>query len=187
MNKFKSHLKISTIGNFRFYSGILVGILYSIVFNYLFRLITRFANIGEYYIISAKMNVWRNIVDYEFSEFYLLLISASSVGFGFCYTTYLWTSKTKLKSRKLTSINRKAHYNSLFVLYMPLLFFTRMIMFFVAIDLTIEKDIGYVAFLLPLFTYFYSWSLVSIMYKTKLIMFMYTLLMLIITFLLYLL
>lgn len=175
MYKYKIYFTIKQIGKFRFYSGIIIGFIYSIVFNYLLRLVTRLTNIGEYCIVTAEKNSWQNVINYEFSNYYLYLIASTSIAFGFCYTTYLWSSKAKLNSIKLTLSNRKAHYNSIFVLYMPLLFLTRLIMFVIGINLTIEKDIGYYAFLLPLFLYFYCWNLISTMYKSKMNILIYTL------------
>ncbi|MBJ2173063.1 hypothetical protein JBL43_02360 [Aureibaculum sp. A20] len=81
MKKLKSEFTINEIGKLQFYSGILVGIGYSIILNYLFRFTLKVANFGVF------INEWK--WDYEINTYYYYLIGFTSVGFAFCYTIYI--------------------------------------------------------------------------------------------------
>jgi len=172
----KSKLTISEIGKFRFYSGIIIGLGYSVIFNYLFRFALRICNYGKY------IEEWR--YDYEISPYYYLLIGFASVGFSFSFTTYLWLSKPKARIKNRTLKLRFAQTSSIWVFFVTLFFLLRMFWFFASIDLTIEKDYRYVAFLLPVFIYMYCWSLIRSVYKSRKIFWISLLLFIIIGFVL---
>ncbi len=163
LKKLKSDFTIIEIGKFRFYSGIAIGIGFSLILNSLFRKILKICNVGE---LITDLN-WSNFNSYEFSTYYLTLIGFASIGFSFCYTTYLWMSKPFATIRKKTVRLRMAQINPIWILFGTLLFLLRLFGFFVGVNLTIEKDFTYLGFMIPIFIYLYCWSLISDIYKSK--------------------
>jgi len=163
LKKLKSDFTINEIGKFRFYSGIAIGIGFSLIFNSLFRVILRICNVGE---VFTDLN-WANYYSYEFSTYYLTLIGFASIGFSFCFTTYLWMSKPFASVRKKTLRLRTAQINPIWILFGTLFFLLRLFWFFAGVDLTIEKDFAYLGFMIPIFIYFYCWDLISHIYKSK--------------------
>ena len=163
MKKLKSEFTINEIGTFRFYSGIVIGIGFSLIFNSLFRLTLKLCNIGD---VITDLS-WSNIITYEFSTYYLTLIGFASIGFSFCFMTYLWMSKPFATNRRKTIRLRMAQINPIWVLFGTFLFLIRMFWFLAGVDLTIEKDFAYLGFMIPVFIYLYCWNLISDIYKTK--------------------
>ena len=163
MKKLKSDLTIIEIGKFRFYSGIVIGIGYCIIFNSLLRISLKLCNIGD----NIEAMNWLNIINYQLSFNYLTLIGFASVGFSFCFTTYLWMSKPFATDRKKTKRLRMAQINPIWILFGTLLFLLRLFWFFAGIELTIEKDFPYLGFMIPIFIYLYCWNLISDIYKAK--------------------
>ena len=163
MKNLKSDFTINEIGKFRFYSGIVIGIGYCIIFNSLLRISLKLCNIGD----NIEAMNWLNIINYEFSSYYLTLIGFASVGFSFCFTTYLWMSKPFATDRKKTIRLRMAQINPIWILFGTLMFLLRLFWFFAGIELTIEKDFTYLGFMIPIFIYLYCWNLISDIYKTK--------------------
>ena len=163
LKKLKSDFTINEIGKFRFYSGIAIGIGYSLIFNSLFRVILKMCNVGE---IITDLS-WLNFYNYEFSIYYLTLIGFASIGFSFCFTTYLWMSKPFASNRKKTMRLRMAQINPIWVLFGTLLFLLRLFWFFAGVDMTIEKDFTYLGFIIPIYIYLYCWNLISDIYKRK--------------------
>lgn len=180
LKKLKSDFTINEIGKFRFYSGIAIGIGFSLVFNILFRVILKMCNVGE---VITDLS-WSNYYSYEFSIYYLTLIGFASVGFSFCFTTYLWMSKPFASIRKKTIRLRMAQINPIWILFGTLLFLLRMSWFFAGVDLTIEKDFAYLGFMIPIFIYVYCWNLISDIYKSKEPFFMTSLIIIILGFIL---
>lgn len=180
IEKLKSDFTINEIGKFRFYSGIAIGIGFSIVFNILFRVILKMCNVGE---VITDLS-WSNYYSYEFSIYYLTLIGFASVGFSFCFTTYLWMSKPFASIRKKTIRLRMAQINPIWILFGTLLFLLRMFWFLAGVDLTIEKDFAYLGFMIPIFIYVYCWNLISDIYKSKEPFFMTSLIIIILGFIL---
>lgn len=180
LKKLKSDFTINEIGKFRFYSGIAIGIGFSLVFNILFRVILKMCNVGE---VIADLS-WSNYYSYEFSIYYLTLIGFASVGFSFCFTTYLWMSKPFASIRKKTIRLRMAQINPIWILFGTLLFLLRMFWFLAGVDLTIEKDFAYLGFIIPIFIYVYCWNLISDIYKSKEPFFMTSLIIIILGFIL---
>ena len=62
--------------------GILIGIGFSIILNSLFRQTLRLCNLGTY------IDQWS--LNYEITVYNYVLIGFTSIGFAFCFTTYLW-------------------------------------------------------------------------------------------------
>jgi len=120
-------------------------------------------NIG-YEIKDLK---WSNIIDFDFSLYYLILIGFSSVVFSFCFTTYLWMSKPFASIRKKTLRLRMAQINSIWILFGTLLFLLRLFWSFAEVNLTVENNFPYLGFMIPLFIYLYCWNLISNIYKAK--------------------
>ncbi|KAA5820435.1 hypothetical protein FPF71_17740 [Algibacter amylolyticus] len=163
LKKLKSDFTINEIGKFQFYSGIAIGIGFSLIFNSLFRVFLKMCNVGE---IITDLS-WSNFYSYEFSIYYLTLIGFTSVGFSFCFTTYLWMSKPFATNRKKNIRLRMAQTNTIWILFGTLFFLLRLFWFFAGIDLTIEKDFAYLGFMFPIFIYLYCWNLISDIYKSK--------------------
>ncbi len=155
----KPNFKVNVIGKFRFYSGIIIGLGFSIILNSLFRLVLRFANLGMNFDESMSL-------DYDISNYYFLLIGFLSVAFAFCYTTYLWMSNPQIGSRYKTQKFRMAQINPIWILFSSMLFFFRLLFFFMGPDLTLENDIGYLAFIFPLFVFLFCWSSISDIFKS---------------------
>ncbi len=163
LKKLKSDFTINEIGKFRFYSGIVIGIGFSLIFNSLFQVILKISNVGE---VFTDLN-WANYYSYEFSVYYLTLISVASIGFSFCFTTYMWMSKPFASIRRKTIRLRMAPINAIWILFGTLFFLLRMFWFFTGVAITIENDFPYLGFMIPIFIYLYCWSLISDIYKSK--------------------
>ena len=162
MKNFKSDFSINEIGKFRFYSGILVGIGFSLILNKFFRLTLKLCDIGIYINDLS----WSNIYDYELTNYYLILIGFSSLGFAFCFTTYLWMSKPRATIKRKTIKLRFAQVNSIWIFAGIMLFLTRMYWLLAGVDLTIEKDFKYLGLMFPIFIFFYCWNLIANIYKS---------------------
>lgn len=163
MKNLKSDFTINEIGKFQFYSGIVIGVGFSLIFNTLLRQISKISNFGNIIIELS----WDKVLDYELSYYYLILIGFTSVSFAFCFTTYLWMSKPFAKIKRKTLKLRFAQVNSIWVLFVTLIFLTRMIWFAGGTEISIEKDFPYLGFMIPIFLYMYCWNLISNIYKSK--------------------
>ncbi|CAM4150463.1 MULTISPECIES: hypothetical protein [Flavobacterium] len=159
MKNLKPNFSIDEIGKFRFYSGALIGIGFSIILNSLFRMTLRLCNLGMY------IDQWN--LNYEISVYYYTLIGFTSVGFAFCFTTYLWMSKPFAINRRKTLKLRMAQINPIWIFFGTLMFLLRMFWFLSGVKLTIEKDFPILGFMIPIFIYLYCWNLISDVYKSK--------------------
>ncbi|MAN27082.1 MULTISPECIES: hypothetical protein [Mesonia] len=159
MQNFKPKFSTNEIGPFRFYGGTVVWIGFSLVFNALFRLSLQFSNLGTY------IDEWS--LGYQISTYYNYLIGFTSMSFAFCYTTYVWMSKPWATHRRKTQQLRMAQVNSIWILFGTLLFSLRLLWFFAGVELSLEKDFPYVAFLIPIFIYLYCWHLIIAIYQSK--------------------
>jgi hypothetical protein len=113
------------------------------------------------------MNIDDWSLDYEITTYYYFLIGFTSIGFAFCYTTYLWMSKPHATERNNTIRLRMAQVNPIWILFGTLLFLLRMFWFFAGLELTIENDYAYAGFMIPIFIYLYCWNLISDIYRIK--------------------
>lgn len=163
MKKIKADFTVTQIGKFRFYSGIVIGIGFSLIFNSLFRLTLKLCSIGVDYTDES----WSNFINYEFSTYYLILIGIASVGFSFCFTTYLWMGKPFAANRRKTLLLRRAQINPIWILFGTFIFLLRLFWLFAEFELTIEKDFPVSGFMIPIFIYLYCWNLISDIYKSK--------------------
>jgi len=159
LKKLKSDFTINEIGKFRFYSGIIFGIGFSLILNSLFRLTLRLANLGMY------IDQWN--LDYEILTYYYILIGFAAIGFAFCFTTYIWMSKPFATNRRKTIRLRMAQINPIWIFFCTLLFLLRMFWFLAGVELTIEKDFPILGFMIPVFIYLYCWNLISDTYKSN--------------------
>ncbi|WP_026775759.1 hypothetical protein [Polaribacter sp. Hel_I_88] len=159
MKNLKPEFSINEVGKFRFYSGILIGIGFSIILNSLFRLTLRVCNLG------MSIDQWS--LEYEIPLYYHILIGFASFGFSFCFTTYLWMSKPFANNRRKTLKLRMAQINPIWIFFGTLIFLLRLFWFFTSIELTIEKDFPVLGFMIPTFIYLYCWNLISDIYKSK--------------------
>ena len=160
---FKPSFTINEIGKKQFYLGLIIGLGYSIIFNYLLRLITLFANFS----LSRKNPYFINLENYDISQFMLNLIGISSVCFGFTFTTYIWLSKLNLGNKKLNIRKRYGQANSLFIIFTCFLFLIRLWNFFIQNPISLEKDFGLYCYLLPIFIFLYNWNLINRIYKVQ--------------------
>ncbi|MDB9836462.1 bacteriocin fulvocin C-related protein [Flavobacteriaceae bacterium] len=98
MKKYKSDFNIEQIGRFRFYSGIVVGIGYSIILTFLFQMLSKTNNVT----IALNDGNWNNLINSKLDFYYTSFFGFLSVSLGFCFTTYLWLSKIEhIKSLSL--------------------------------------------------------------------------------------
>lgn len=110
---------------------------------------------------------WSNIIDYQFSYYYLTLIAFTSISLSFCFSTYLWMSKPFAIKRNKTIRLRMAQANAMWIVYGILAFLFRLFLIFAGVELTLLEDFKYVAFMLPVVIYLYCWNLISGIYKSK--------------------
>ncbi len=155
-------------GNFEFYSGILVGIGYSIILNILFQQIAKTRSITS----AIREGNWKEFVNTSFSNFDLLIISTFSVALGFCFTTYLWMSKRKVRNRRKNFRLNIAQTNSIFIFGLILFVLTRYSTIYSGFnygnfDFSIKEYFGFWIFIFPMFIYLYNWSFISKIYKSS--------------------
>lgn len=164
----KKDFKIEQIGRFRFYSGIIVGIQYSIILTFLFQMLSKANNIT----IALNDGNWNNLLNSKLDFYYTLFFGLLSVSLGFCFTTYLWMSKPKTEKRNETRKLRFAQTNSIFIFGVIMLVLTRFFSIYMGFNydgfyLDLKEYFGLIAFLLPLFIFLYCWTLISKIYKSK--------------------
>lgn len=106
-------------------------------------------------------------LQFRFYSGILIRIGFTSVGFTFCFTTYLWMSKPFTTNRRKTLKLRMAQINPIWIFFGVLMFLLRMFWFLAGVELTIEKDFPSSGFMPPIFIYLYCWNLISDIYKSK--------------------
>jgi hypothetical protein len=176
LQRFKLPFTIKNIGEFRFFSGLIIGILYSLILNQLFRLTTKLCNVGTFWDIDN----WIINQNYELENYSLILINFASISFALCFTTYIWLSKPIIKNNWRKRHSRFGQTNSIFMFYFTLIFLTKLLSFWVGTDLSLKNDFGLLSFLLPRFMSFYCWILIRRVYKMNIIFYI-TILILIMT------
>ena len=168
MKKYKSDFTLEQIGQFRFYSGVIVGIGYSIILTFLFQILIKANNIT----IALNKGNWENLLNAQLSFYSSLFFALLSVSLAFCFTTYLWTSKPYFAKRNRTRDLRIAQTNSIFMFGVIFLVLTRFFTIYLGFNydgfnLDLKGYLGFSAFLIPLFIFLYCWSLISKVYKSK--------------------
>ena len=168
MKKYKSEFNVERIGRFQFYSGIVVGIGYSIILTFLFQLLSKTNNVT----IALNNGNWNNLLNSKLNFYYTLFFGLLSVSLGFCFTTYLWMSKPSSGIRNETRKLRFAQTNSVFIFGVIMLVLTRFFTIYMGFNydgfyLDLKEYFGLLAFLLPIFIFLYCWSLISKIYQSK--------------------
>jgi hypothetical protein len=168
LKKFKSDFRIKGIGYFRFYSGVIIGLGYSIILTFFFKLLMKASNIK----ISLNKGSSDNLLNSELDLYYSFFIGLLSISLAFCFTTYLWTSKPIPAGRKGIRHFRFAQTNSIFLFGVMMLvlmrFFTLYLSFnSLGYNLNMKESFSFMAFLLPLFIFLYCWLLISKIYQSK--------------------
>lgn len=165
MKKYKSDFDIEQIERFRFYSGLFIGLVFSLVLNQFFLNLIQMSG-----VLSV---MFRGYCYASFSEkptfYYSFFWSLFSISIAFSFTSYLWTSKPTLKSRRETRINRIAQTNSLFIFGLIFLSVSRLLQFYIEfyyVDYEIKEEVGILLFILPIFIFVYNWIYISRIYKS---------------------
>ena len=165
MKRIKSEFNVEQIGRFRFYSGIILGLVFGLILNEFFLNIIQMSD-----VLSAMS---KGYYEQPFSEkpnfYYSFFWSLFSISLGFCFTSYLWTSKPILNNRRETRMNRYAQTNSLFVFGLIFLSISRLIQFYIEfhyVDYGVQKDVGFYLYLVPVFVFAYNWIYISRIYKS---------------------
>ncbi len=166
MKKYKSDFRIEKIGTVRFYSGIVVGIVWSVILYLLFQTFLKAKTITP----AMLDENWNESLSFDF--YTLIFFAFMALSLGFCYTSYLWMSGTE----KLRGINKRriqyAQSNSIFIFYVVLLvalrFFTIYISFnYGGFNLGLQYEYGYFILIFPLFIFLYNWIWISRIYQSK--------------------
>ena len=168
LKKYKYDFNIEKIGRFRFYSGIVVGIGYSIILTFLFQMLSKTNNVT----IALNDGNWNNLINSKPDFYYTSFFGFLSVSLGFCFTTYLWMSTPNSEKRNITRKLRFAQTNSIFVFGLIMLVLTRFFTIYMGFNydgfyLNLKEYFGFLAFLLPLFIFLYNWALISKIYQSK--------------------
>ena len=168
LKKYKSDFTIKRIGYFQFYTGIIIGIGYSIILNFLFQLLTKTNSI----IIAMGKGYWNNSINSRLGFYYSFFFGLLSVSLAFCFTTFLWMSKLISGKRKEVRYLRFAQTNSFFIFGVIMLVLTRFFTIYCGFNydrfyIDLKEYFGFIAFFLPLFIFLYCWSLISKIYISK--------------------
>lgn len=163
----KLKLSIDRIGKYRFYLGIAIGALTGLILNFLIKYFSK-SYIYILLSLSAQKSIDFNFSLSSYNEFFVSLISSS---LGFCFVAYLWSSKI-IKGRKVNYKYRLSQYNSLFVFGLILFVFSRFVLIYFTLpfdsyNFELEKDYGYLPFIIPLYIFTYNWSFILISYKSS--------------------
>ena len=173
MKKLKTNFSISEIGKFQFYSGIIIGIGYGFILNFIFKLFTKITYLNT----AINKGNWNNTFNAELSFYYSLFIGLLSASFAFCITSYLWMNRPFNLNRKKRLKIRISQTNSLFIfgiMFMILVrFFTVYVMFnYENFDFDINDYFGLGIFIVPLFIFLFNWIFISKVYNSKKIFFL---------------
>jgi uncharacterized membrane protein len=164
LNRHKSHFHIEQIGYFRFYTGIGVGVLFSLILDQFFLNLIKMSD-----VLVAMNNGYYNTPLNEKPDFYYSYFwSLFSISLGFSLTSYLWTSKPVLTNKRETRINRLAHANSLFLFGFVFFSISRLLQFYIEfhyIDYEIKSEVGILLFMVPFFIFSYCWNFISRIYR----------------------
>ena len=168
MKKYKADFNIDRIGRFRFFSGIVIGITYSIILTFLFQMFVKTNNV----VIAMNDGNWDNLINSKLDFYFTLFFGLLSVSLGFCFTTYLWTSKPNSENRNENRKLRNTQTNSIFMFGVIMLVLTRFFTIYMGFNydgiyLDLKEYFGLLAFLLPLSIFLYCWSLISKIYQSK--------------------
>jgi len=166
LKKHKSEFNIEEIGRFRFFSGIIVGLVFGLVLNQFFLHLIKMSDV----LSAMTIGYWKTPISKDPDFYYSFFWSLFSISLAFSFTSYLWTSKPYLKNRRETRINRIAHTNSIFIFGLIFLSVSRLLQFYIEfhyeVDYKIKEELGYLLFMVPFFIYFYNWNFILRIYKS---------------------
>lgn len=170
MNKLKPTLTIKDIGKFRFYWGILLGIVYGFYLN----IWLRFIDTSFFVVFDLSGHYNLSLDSFIISSYNSFLLAFTSSALGFCITMYIWTSKPLSLNRRITFKNRIANTNSMFVSMLILFILTKFIsvsstLLYRDYRINLENAYGYTPFLLPIFIFLFNWMKPSQYFKSKIL------------------
>ncbi|MEO9953409.1 hypothetical protein [Nonlabens sp.] len=160
--KYRPEYSVKNIGIKRYILGIVYGIGSSIVLFILFGLFTQLSHVSIRYHDDFSMT----IIHDQFTNYYFVLmgLTVSSMGFLFCNQIWLgFTNKIRTVKRR----QRHAQNLVFYVVFLVLMFLTRMTTIFVGLDIKLYEDFQISSYLLPLYLFLYSWIIVSGVFKIK--------------------
>tara|TARA_R100001369_G_C3267399_1_gene159355 strand:+ start:222 stop:794 length:573 start_codon:yes stop_codon:yes gene_type:complete len=168
LKKLKPIFSTKHIGIFQFYTGIVVGVAYSISLTFLFNLLCRSNNIT----VGLNNGIWDSIFESKLEFYYSLFFGLLSSSLGFCFTTYLWSSQPITRNRKKNRNLRIAQMNSLFFFGLIMFAISKFFGFYFGyniegFDLNLKDYFGLTIFLMPLMIFLYCWMFISKVYKSK--------------------
>jgi len=162
----KAFFSKQTIGQFEFWSGIVVGLLWSIILNLIFK------QFRISYPLFPSITIDKQLIDYNTTDFFYDVYFASvAIALGFSWTTYLWTSKSLSKKWKINRLKRFTGANSLmvfgivFTLYIRF-YWTVQDFYFIESDLNLKNDTTLLFYLLPTYIYLNNWVYLKRIYRT---------------------
>jgi len=173
MKRIKPYLDISRIGKFRFFSGIIIYILFTLILNTLIR---KFL-IGFNSLLSIISPSYRSFdFFYKLSTYESLFIGLLSSSLGFCFLIYIWTGKVVVKNR-INHRFRQAQYKSLLIFGLILFVLSRFVLIyctfpFDGFEFNLKKDFGYLPFLMPLHIFLSNWNNILILYRVRVFLFL---------------
>lgn len=168
MKKIKSKFNILKIGKFRFYSGLLIGIIYSYLINLLLNLLVKSKDIT--YALSDGN--WSKFLNSEVNFYYSFLISLLSANIAFCFTTYIWMSKIYIKNKREKLKIRYSQTNAIFTFGLIFLILIRFYQIyfqfnFSGFSLNLKDEYGVCLYFLPAFIFMNNWNNISRIYRAR--------------------
>jgi hypothetical protein len=164
LKKHKSDFNVEQIGCFRFYSGLIIGFIFSLVLNQFFLSIIQISDS----LVLATDSYSKIPIDSKPTFYYSFFWSLFSISLAFSFTVYLWTCKPILNTRRETRLNRIAQTNSLFIFALIFLSVSRLLQFYIGfhyVDFEIKEEVGILLFMIPIFIFAYNWVYISKIYK----------------------
>lgn len=165
LKNYKPEFSIEQIGYFRFYSGVIIGLIFSLILNQFFLNLIQMSD-----FLTAMTNGYlKTPISEKLDFYYSFFWSLFSISLGFCFTGYLWTSKPTLNNRRETRINRIAQTNSLFVFGLIFLSISRILQFYIEfhyVDFEIKEEVGILLYMVPVFIFVYNWIFMARIYKS---------------------
>lgn len=169
-NSLRPKLTIDTIGTWRFWLGILIGVLYAIVL-FLFFYWSR-------EMLRYLTGVFSDLLLFSEAEFRFFdtFLAAFSTAVGFSFTIHFWMSTPRFKSVKLRRSMRLGQVNSSLIIWVPIMLLARIgsLLFLVLflgfgpeIDLMMMEDFYYLFVMLPLVILLQNWMAISKVFNVR--------------------
>lgn len=164
MRKIKPDFNVEQIGSFRFYSGILVGLIFSFILNLFFLNIINMSDV----MAALAYGSWEISLSQKSDFYYSFFWSLFSISIGFSFTIYLWTGKPLLKTPRQTRINRIANTHAYFIFGLIFFSISRLLQLYIQfhnVEYSVKEEFGLLLFLVPLFIWLFHWTFISRIYK----------------------